>query len=278
MAIYALGDIQGCFEPLKRLLDRMKFDPSVDQLWFCGDLVSRGRHSLETLRFVYQLAQSKAALTVLGNHDISLIAAYYGLITPHKTLLTLLDAPDSSELIEWLRRQPLLISNETYKAVLVHAGIPPLWSLALAETCAKQIEYELRQTHPKAWLEQIYGDKPTRWENSLTPIEQQRFTVNALTRMRYCYPNGKLDFEQKLSPKVVKNTYPSLIPWYNHPLRNALDYKILFGHWSTLGYQQVNNTFALDSGCVWGGRLSALRLDTSVPSIIQVSCDDYERH
>ncbi len=278
MAIYALGDLQGCFEPLLRLLDQLKFDPSKDQLWFCGDLVSRGRQSLESLRFVYQLAQANAAITVLGNHDISLIAAAYGISQPHKTVQTLLNAPDCAELIDWLRQQPLLVIDEATATVLVHAGIPPAWNLAVAEACAKQIEYELRQPNPRDWLAQIYGDKPAQWENCITPLEQQRFSVNALTRMRYCYPNGKLDFEQKLSPKAVHDIYPNLIPWFNHPARKVLDYKILFGHWSTLGFQHIHNTYALDSGCVWGGRLSALRLDTGLPKVIQVNCNDYERY
>lgn len=276
MAIYVLGDIQGCFGPLERLLEQLQFNPQQDQIWFAGDLVSRGHQSLETLRWVRQLSLQQAAITVLGNHDISLIAAAYQVIPPHKSLYSLLNAPDFAELIDWLRQQPLLHIDDTTRSVLVHAGIPPLWSLALAEACARHVERELRQPAPRAWLEQIFGNKPARWQHCYTPLEQQRFTVNALTRMRYCYADGKLEFEQKLNPNQVAETHPALYPWFRHPLFQVKDYRILFGHWSTLGYHCEGNTIALDTGCVWGGKLTAVRIDQPLEAI-QIPCSDYER-
>lgn len=275
MSIYAIGDIQGCYEPLRRLLDQIRFDPHYDQLWFTGDLVSRGKHSLETLRFVRSLSLDHAALSVLGNHDISLIAAAYGLIEPHKSLRKLLDAPDLFELVEWLRQCPCLHVDPDQQMILVHAGISPEWDLALAQQQATRLEQALRQAHPETWLATAYGNQPAAWHNCQTPADQDRYSLNAFTRMRFCYPDASLEFQQKLNPIAVSQSQAELIPWFRHPKRLPIPYTILFGHWSTLGYHREHNIIALDTGCVWGGHLTALNIDTK--NRIGQACHDYER-
>ena len=275
MGIYVIGDIQGCYEPLRRLLDKLRFDPKLDQVWFAGDLVNRGKHSLETLRFVHSLAVENAALSVLGNHDISLIAAAYGIMEPHKSLRKLLDAPDCSELIDWLRYCPLLHVDPIKQAILVHAGISPAWDLDTAQACARALEEALRQSQPQAWLKQAYGNRPALWQDCQTKEDQERYSLNAFTRMRFCYPDGSLEFQQKLNPTEVAESQPELIPWFLHPKRLPIPYTILFGHWSTLGYHQDHNVIALDTGCVWGGSLTALNIDTK--NTIGQACNDYER-
>lgn len=275
MGIYVIGDIQGCYEPLRRLLDKIRFDPKHDQLWFAGDLVNRGKHSLETLRFVRSLSLENAAISVLGNHDVSLIASYYGLMEPHKSLRKLMDAPDLTELVDWLRQRPFLHLNVEKQAILVHAGISPEWDLATAQQCAQSIEAALQQANPKAWLEQAYGNQPASWQSCHTQEERDRYSLNAFTRMRFCYPDGSLEFQQKLNPIEVSQSQIELVPWFRYSKRLAIPYTILFGHWSTLGYHQENNVIALDTGCVWGGTLTALNMDTK--NIIGQACHDYER-
>jgi len=278
MATYVIGDLQGCYSPLQRLLEKLHFDPTHDQLWFVGDLVSRGRESLETLRFVRSLQQQNIAHAVLGNHDLSLIAAAYQVIPPHKSLHALLAAPDSQELIDWLRHLPLLHVDTNRQAIGVHAGIPPAWDLATARQCAQEAEQSLRQHAPSAWLQQIYGDKPAHWKPEGAAIDRQRYTINALTRMRYCYADGKLDFSQKLDPTTVQQKHPELLPWFRVPQRQPIKETIYFGHWSTLNYRREANVVSLDSGCVWGDRLTAVNIDAepSAPAI-QITCTDYER-
>lgn len=278
MTTYVIGDIQGCYSPLQRLLDKLHFDPTHDQLWFAGDLVSRGRESLETLRFVRTLQQQGAALAVLGNHDISLIAAAHQIIPPHKSLHALLEAPDSSELIDWLRHLPLLHVDTRRQAILVHAGIPPVWDLATAIQCAQEAEQALRQDEPRAWLQQIYGDEPAHWRLQAAAIDRQRYTINALTRMRYCYADGKLEFAQKLDPIAVQQKQPELLPWFRVPQRQHIQETIYFGHWSTLNYRREANVVSLDSGCVWGNQLTAVDIDADpCAPAIQITCTDYER-
>ncbi len=277
MATYVFGDIQGCYSPLQRLLEKLAFDPARDRLWFAGDLVSRGRESLETLRLVRTLAASGAALNVLGNHDVSLIAAAYGLFPPHKSLRALMDAPDCAELIEWLRQCPLLHHEPALQAILVHAGIPPAWDLDTAQAMAAALSIELRQPDPQHWLAEVYGDQPAHWDHCTSSIDQQRYALNAFTRMRYCQPDGSLEFQQKLNPVDVQQSHPELIPWFRFPQRRVLPGTIFFGHWSTLGYHQENDVIALDTGCVWGGKLTAIRIDIHNKENYQLACTDYER-
>lgn len=275
MATYVIGDLQGCFTPLLRLLDKLKFDPAFDRVWFAGDLVSRGPQSLQTLRFAKTLG--RASVSVLGNHDISLIAAAYGVFPIHKSLAALQDAPDFAELLEWLRHRPLLHLDTELNAIMVHAGIPPVWDLKTAQQCARDVEKCLQSKNPQHWLDSIYGDKPCFWNPKSPTLDRQRFTVNALTRMRYCTPDKRLEFKQKLSPQAVEATHPELYPWFLHPKRQKIVQTIYFGHWSTLGYYEGNNVVALDTGCVWGGRMTAVRIDQEKKTKYQVACTEYGR-
>lgn len=261
MATYAIGDLQGCYSALLKLLATIKFNPQTDHLWFAGDLVSRGTESLATLRLVKQLCEQQVATTVLGNHDISLIASFYGIRKPHKSLQSLVAAPDYAELVQWLRRQPLLHYDPTKQTVLVHAGIAPQWDLPAAIRCAVEVEGELKQRDPTAWLAQIYGDLPDVWNDPFaSDLDRQRFSMNVLTRMRYCHSDGRLDFHEKNHPSQV--TDPSLKPWFDYAERQALGTRVIFGHWSTLGYYVSPEVVALDTGCVWNGKLTAFCLET----------------
>lgn len=276
MAIYAIGDLQGCYDPLMRLLDKIRFNPSHDTLWFAGDLVNRGKQSLETLRFVRSLRD--AAVCVLGNHDISLIAAFHGLRKPHNSLQALVTAPDYPELIAWLAQRPLLHVDQNLGFALSHAGIAPQWDLATAEACAREVEACLRSPLVGTWLANVYGDQPDCWQPALRGDARHRYILNAFTRMRYCRADGSLDFAAKGSPLNNLNVERGeLIPWFNYPTRCELNVTTLFGHWSTLGYYKNDRVIALDTGCVWGGQLSAISIDSNTPQVICIECDDYGR-
>lgn len=261
MAVYAIGDIQGCFHELQQLLAHLRFDPSQDRLWFAGDLVNRGPHSLETLRFVRNLGP--AALTVLGNHDLHLLAVanQASKLKAKDTLHPILDASDRDELLDWLRRQPLLHHDAALGYTLVHAGLPPQWDLAQAQRCAQDIETQLRSADYADFFTHMYGDEPTLWSDTLTGWDRLRFITNCLTRLRYCDSEGRLALAYKGAPGSQP---PHLKPWFEHAQRRSRDLKILFGHWSTLGERNDAGIYPLDSGCLWGGQLTALRLDGAV--------------
>jgi bis(5'-nucleosyl)-tetraphosphatase (symmetrical) len=268
MAVYAIGDLQGCLDPLKRLLDKIGYDDARDRLWFCGDLVNRGPASLGTLRFVHELGDS--AVTVLGNHDLHLLAAAWSEARPLRsrdTLAEVLDAPDRDELLEWLRRRPLLHHDPGLGFTLVHAGLPPQWDLAEARAAAAEVEAVLGGDHFVEFLYRMYGDLPDKWSPELAGVERLRFIVNAFTRLRYCRPDGSLALEEKGPPQRAN---PELIPWFSFPARRWAGHKLVFGHWSTLGDVVHEGAWNLDSGCVWGGRLTALRLDDATR--IHVEC------
>lgn len=269
MSIYAIGDIQGCLDPLKCLLKEIKFDSKNDRLWFTGDLVNRGPKSLETLRFIKGLEES--ARVVLGNHDLHLLACYYGKKKPHKSdsLDAILAADDCDELLNWLRLRPLLHYENNF--CLVHAGLAPQWDLALAQRCARQVEKGLEDgTKITQFFDRMYGDTPTRWNEKLDEWAMIRFTINVLTRMRYCTTDGSIDTQYKGSP----GSQPAdLIPWFEHPSRQSQNLNIVFGHWSALGFIHQNGVYNLDTGCVWGGHLSALKLDGNKREFVQVRCD-----
>jgi bis(5'-nucleosyl)-tetraphosphatase (symmetrical) len=258
MAVFAVGDVQGCHEELKRLLERVRFDAAEDSLWFTGDLVNRGPRSLETLRFVKALGPR--TVCVLGNHDLHLLAVAAGTAEKrrHDTLDELLAAPDRDELLDWLRRRPLLHHDAELGYTLVHAGLPPQWDLALARACARELEEVLRGPGHAQFFRHMYGDKPRRWSPELKGTDRLRFIVNCFTRMRYCTPEGDLDLKAKGAPGSQP---PGYLPWFAVPGRASRDLHILFGHWSTLGEVSDENVHALDTGCVWGGRLTAMRLD-----------------
>ena len=259
MAVYAIGDLQGCYDGLLRLLDAIAFSEHDDQLWFVGDLVNRGPKSLETLRFVKSLGQ--AAVTVLGNHDLHLLAAACLPITANtkKALDQVLTAPDRDELINWLRHQPLLHHDDCF--YMAHAGIPPQWDVEYARKMAREVETVLQGNHYPILLKNMYGDKPDLWSPDLSGIARLRFIINAFTRMRYCDQQGRLDLNHNSSP----GTQPGhLLPWFAVSGRNNRDARIVFGHWSSLGYYEGDNCYAIDTGCLWGGQLTALKLGETV--------------
>ncbi len=259
MAIYAIGDVQGCYDELLRLLDFIAFNENSDQLWFAGDLVNRGPKSLETLRFVQGLGD--AAVTVLGNHDMHLLAASCApKIALKKDALTqVLEAPDRDELIDWLRYRPLFHYNDDF--CLLHAGLPPQWDFKKTKKMAALVEQTLRSPDYPVFLKQMYGNKPNVWSSNLKGMARLRFIVNCFTRMRYCDATGKLDFANSGPPGSQPK---GLMPWFDAPNRKNAQLRIVCGHWSTLGYYESGNCYAIDTGCLWGGQLTALKLDNPV--------------
>ncbi|MBL0710716.1 MAG: symmetrical bis(5'-nucleosyl)-tetraphosphatase [Colwellia sp.] len=271
MAIYLVGDIQGCYQELKALLAQVAFDKKKDQLYVAGDLVARGPDSLATLRFIKSL--KKSARVVLGNHDLHLLAIYAGIkkVKTQDKLSKLLAADDVHELMEWLAKQPLLQQIGTDNAYMSHAGMPPQWNLKEAITLAESAHKKLKSTNREYWLQSMYGEQPNDWQQANTVEEKFRYTINALTRMRYCDENKHLEFEQKLAPSALllelekvdkvenKNLSPALLPWYElSTVINTTTW--VFGHWAALmGQCSHNNIYALDTGCVWGNHLTLLR-------------------
>jgi len=271
MAIYAIGDVQGCYDSLQRLLEKIDFSEENDQLWFVGDLVSRGKKSLKTLRFVKSLGDS--AITVLGNHDFSLIAMHYGVVSTHPSLKKLLRSSHRDELIEWLRFQPVLHVDKSIGVCMAHAGISPQWSLKKAKKLAHEIEIPLRGADPTEWLKNVYGNKPNIWSNELESYARHRYILNAFMRMRYCNSkDGSLNFKLNGMPKIKKPGKSKQIPWFMYPKQKPLPMRVVFGHWSSLGYYNDENVTAIDTGCVWGRQLTAVRLDTGVPYPISETC------
>lgn len=271
MSCYAIGDLQGCFEPLQRLLDRLRFDPAADRLWFAGDLVNRGPESLQVLRFVRSLGAS--AVTVLGNHDLHLLArAAGGHAGRRDSLDELLAAPDREPLLDWLRARPLLHEQDGW--VLLHAGLPPQWTLEQARRAARQVETLLRGPQHRRFLAGMYGDEPRQWSPTLRGVARARFIVNAYTRLRYCDADGRMDLRPKGAPGSQP---PGLLPWFAVPSRRSREARIVFGHWSTLGqvHWPEHRVWGLDTGAVWGGRLTALCLDTG--ELTQVDCPQYRQ-
>lgn len=259
MAIYAIGDVQGCYTELCRLLDKISFDPAADTLWFCGDLVNRGPESLQTLKFVKSLGPS--ALTVLGNHDLHLLALYHGVkkVRDARCLQKILKSPERDELLTWLQGRPMLHYDKRQKVLLVHAGIHPQWGLSKARKLAGEVEAALRGPDAAAFFTTMYGNTPTRWNDRLTGAKRLRLITNIFTRMRYLDPTLKLNFSASGSPRDKLSS--PLTPWFEMPARLRTDVRIVFGHWSTLPVGVYGRCFALDGGCVWGGHLVALRID-----------------
>lgn len=268
MAVYAIGDLQGCNKALQRLLKKVQFSPDRDRIWLAGDLVSRGPKSLEVLRFVKNLGES--AVCVLGNHDISLIAAHYGVIKPHRSLKPVMKAPDREELIDWLRRQPLLHMDAELGYCMAHAGVYPHWNLNQAQQFAREIEVPLRGTTVKRWLKNVYGNEPSQWSDSLQSYDRHRFILNAFTRMRACNADGSINLSESGTVETLQAK--GLYPWFRLPTRVLLPHRVVFGHWSALGYYQDSQVVSLDTGCVWGRKLTAIRLDNDTIEPIQVSC------
>lgn len=257
MATYVIGDLQGCYDALQRLLQHINFDTQRDRLWLCGDLVARGPQSLECLQFVKALGSS--AVTVLGNHDLHLIACHFGFSTvkPQDKLQPLFASPQRDELIHWLCQQPLLYQSADQRYTLVHAGLAPEWTLSQALAMSAEVQHQL-QTEPRRLLQVMYGNKPERLAEATTEQQRWRFTINACTRMRFCRQDGSLELKEKGHPRQQTQ----LIPWYEF-WRNRLHTELFFGHWAALnGYSPVANIHALDTGCVWGNALTAYCLET----------------
>lgn len=259
MATYAVGDIQGCYQPLQCLLDDANFKAGRDQLWMVGDLVNRGPQSLEVLRFAKSLGDS--ARVVLGNHDLHLLAVAAGVqkVRSKDTFEEILAASDRKSLLDWLRQQRLFHHDEKLGYAMTHAGIPPGWSLAKTDKRAREVEQTLQSGQMKAFLEAMYGDEPAAWDKHLKGMPRLRVITNYLTRMRFCRADGTLDLQDKTHAVSTRNDY---LPWFRHPNPQLQDQKILFGHWAALdGQVDVDNIFALDTGCVWGGKLTMMRLE-----------------
>ena len=272
MSTYAIGDVQGCYSELQNLLNEINFDERRDELWFTGDLVNKGPKSLQTLRFIKALGVN--AKNTLGNHDLHLLAVAKNIqpLLKKDTIQEILAADDVEELIDWLKSRPLLITDDNLNFTMVHAGLPPQWSLENAKEFAKECELILQSEKINKLLAEMYGDTPNIWSDSLQDYAKQRFIINCFTRIRFCNSDGMLDFDAKVAPGK-QNT--SLIPWYSLPNRKTKDNKIIFGHWSTVhignekNFKQYN-VYPIDTGCLWGGRLTAMRLEDekifSVPS------------
>ena len=259
MATYLVGDLQGCLNELNQLLAEVAFSPSRDELWLTGDLVARGPDSLGCLRRV--MALGNAATTVLGNHDLHLLAVASGLRAAKKSdrINEILQAADKADLLYWLRQQPLLATHEQHGFVMTHAGIPPQWTIAQAQDAARAAEQELRSAHYLERLQGMYGNEPAYWRDDLNEADQLRFTINALTRMRLCYADGRLDFAYKAGIQAAPDT---LHPWFELRQQHE-DPALIFGHWAALEGQCTQpGVHALDTGCVWGGSLTMLCWDT----------------
>jgi bis(5'-nucleosyl)-tetraphosphatase (symmetrical) len=259
MAVYAIGDVHGCFTTLQTLLDRINYDNTRDVLWFTGDLVDRGAQSLEVLRFVKSLKDH--AVVVLGNHDLHLLAVSAGAATarPHNTFQSTLSAPDRQDLMDWLVSRPLLHHDADLGFTLVHAGFLPQWDLGEAKRLAREVERAMTGS-PDKFFGHLFGDRPDKWEDALTPPDRWRIVINAFTRLRYCDSDGRMALRHNVSP-VTKP--PHLLPWFDVPGKCPRNSKIIFGHWSTLGPCRGTDFVALDSGCGWGGELTAARIDVS---------------
>jgi bis(5'-nucleosyl)-tetraphosphatase (symmetrical) len=265
MPTYAIGDVQGCYTELERLLAGFKFDPAEDRLWFVGDLVNRGPGSLEVLRLVKSLGEH--AVTVLGNHDLHLLSRAAGLAKARSddTLESVIRAPDCAELIEWLRQRPMLHAEGEW--LMVHAGLLPEWNAAKALALAHEVETALRGPGYHEFLSKLYGSKPEYWNESLQGMDRLRIIVNAMTRLRFCTAEGVMEFQTKGGTTQAP---PGFAPWFDAPRRAHADRTIICGHWSALGLKIRPDLLALDSGCVWGGSLTAIRLEDR--TLFQVPC------
>jgi bis(5'-nucleosyl)-tetraphosphatase (symmetrical) len=257
---YAIGDVQGCFDDLLRLLDKIDFDPAKDRLWFTGDLVNKGPNSLNILRFVKGLKDS--AITVLGNHDIHLLAAAVGVVKEKKsdTIASILAAHDCEELLFWLRHQPVLHHDDILGYTMVHAGLPPQWDLAAAMARARELETVLQNAGYEEFLGAIYEERPDRWREDLEGMARLRFIVNCFTQLRYCDREGRLDLSGER--RAAANKKKRSVPWFQVPKRAHRDMKIIFGHWASLDKKKARNTgvYPLDTGCSSRGRFTAMRL------------------
>jgi bis(5'-nucleosyl)-tetraphosphatase (symmetrical) len=270
MATYAIGDVQGCSNTLQRLLERIRFEPAVDRVWFTGDLVNRGPDSVGVLRLIKSFGES--AIAVLGNHDLHLLALACGAANKKErdTLDDVLAAPDADTLLAWLRTRPLLHHDSAISYTLIHAGLLPQWNLAQTQTYARAVEANVARNDAN-FFRALYGNLPARWDDELAEPARSRVIVNALTRLRYCDADGNMDLQQK---GPLGSQAAGLFPWFKNPRRRTRDQRIVFGHWSALGLYCDDNVVGLDTGCAWGRTLTAARLDSEPPEFTSVPCSD----
>jgi len=276
MAVWAIGDIQGCFDAFQALMKKINFDPEVDTLWVAGDLVNRGDKSLETLNYLYSIRDS--IHVVLGNHDIALIAAYAGVKKSNPTIQPILDAPNAKELIDWLRHQPFLHWDYKLGYAMAHAGISPQFDFGMAITYASRIEKKLQGRNYKAWLKHMNKTSSNKFNSKAKPLDIEKYILSSFISMRFCEDDGTLDFKQKGSAKSTKQFYKKLYPWFTCPSRRSIPLTIVFGHWSTLvndsplNYYSDGKVIGLDTGCLWGRKLTVARLDVDEEYIVQIEC------
>jgi len=282
MALYLIGDVQGCDEALGRLLRKIDFSPSRDQLVLLGDLVNRGPDSLAVLRRVMRLGG--AARCVLGNHDLHLLAIAHGVRPQHRkdTVTAVLEAPDRASLLEWLRSQPLALLDKVHghELLMVHAGVLPSWTPPTTMSLAAEVGAMMASPQFNVFLTQMYGDSPARWHDGLRGVDRLRAIVNVLTRLRFCTANDEMEFDTKDGAAAAPTGF---FPWFDAPGRRTASATVAFGHWSTLGWLGRSDVLSLDSGCVWGGHLSAVRVDAGAAAgplgttLIQVPCAQAQR-
>jgi bis(5'-nucleosyl)-tetraphosphatase (symmetrical) len=274
MSTYAIGDLQGCYDDFRRLLDRLSYEPSGDRLMLAGDLVNRGPQSLACLRFARDNVGS--VVSALGNHDLHLLACATDRrrLKPGDTLAEILDAPDAAELLDWLATQPLAVHDEQRALLMIHAGLPPQWTLPQTLALAAEASAMLASADRADFFAHMYGNQPSAWSDELSGWERSRFVINCFTRLRYCSPRGEL----AMKPKGAPGSQPEgLLPWFAVPGRRSAGTRIVFGHWSTLGkvHWSQHNVWGLDTGCVWGAKLTALNVDTG--ELISVPCEDHRQ-
>lgn len=270
LATYAIGDIQGCYHAFQALLARIEFNQDKDKLWLVGDLINRGSGTLEVLRWCY--AHQDSLRIVLGNHDLHGLVVAEGIVSAHRgdTLDTLLAAEDCHVLLAWLRNQSLIYQEADY--LMVHAGLLPQWTVEQSLSYAAEVESALRGKDYLHFLTHMYGNLPNRWDSDLSGVDRLRVITNAATRLRVCTVEGEMEFKFKGELQDIPHGY---LPWFDVPNRASSDMQVIFGHWSALGLQQRKNVFALDTGCLWGGQLTAMNLDTK--AIVQVDAHPLDR-
>ena len=259
MPTYAIGDIQGCYKELKKLLKKINFNKNKDTLWLAGDLVNRGPKSLDVIKYVMDLESS--AITVLGNHDFYLIASYYKADPwPHSnnSFDEILSNKDSEEIIKWLRNQKIVHIDDNLEHILVHAGVYPGWEIKEVLSLAKLIEKSLKGQECREFIKTLWSNTPDKWDHNLNMEQKLIFSVNVFTRMRYLKKDFSLDFNEKLNPKDVHSD--DLIPWYEFDNNIFKKYKVVIGHWSTLGFKNKSNFISIDTGCAWGNKLTAVKI------------------
>ena len=265
MATYVIGDVQGCFEAFEQLLATIAFQPGQDRLWLAGDLINRGENSIGMLRWC--MAHDDSVVAILGNHDLHLLAVAAGFVPAHRndTLDEILQAPDRVAVLDWLRQRPMIHREGPW--LMVHAGLLPEWDAETALALGRELEAALRGPDCRAFLRGMYGNEPRHWQPDLTGQDRLRIIANAMTRIRYLHRDGGMEFQHKCAPADAP---AELQPWYDVPGRRSGDVRIFFGHWSTLGLFQRDDVVALDTGCLWGGQLSAYRLEDA--RLFQVAC------